>query len=200
MALPAILLQIGAIRVLLELNLPLFLLTVLKIFVGIAFVEEFLKYLVVKEKVLKNSEFDEPVDAMIYMIIAALGFAAAENILVLFSLSPSHILRDVFEAFTLSVIRFWGATFLHALCSGALGYFLALSIYNQKSPNFGKKNLLLIGGLSLATLLHGIYNFSIMELEGKLAWLIPVIVLVSLAIFLTFAFQRLKKLKSVCKI
>ena len=46
--------------------------------------EEILKYLVVRGKVLSDPEFDEPVDAILYMIIAGLGFAAAENILILF--------------------------------------------------------------------------------------------------------------------
>ncbi|MDP1538537.1 MAG: PrsW family glutamic-type intramembrane protease [bacterium] len=192
MALPAILLEMGILKVLGELKLPLILLTFLSIFIGIALVEELLKYLVVKEKVLDHPEFDEPVDVMLYMIIAALGFAAAENILILFSLGPTFLFGNVF---TISVLRFWGATFLHALSSGVLGYFLALSIFETK-----KRGRLLIIGVIIATLLHGLYNFSIMELEGIFSWLIPIVILISLAIFLAFAFKRLKKLKSVCKI
>jgi RsiW-degrading membrane proteinase PrsW (M82 family) len=42
---------------------------------------EIFKYLVVRFKVIKNPAFDEPTDIMLYMIIAALGFAAVENIL-----------------------------------------------------------------------------------------------------------------------
>ena len=52
-------------------------------FIVAGFVEEYFKYLVVRFKVLNSPEFDEPVDAMIYMIIAGLGFAALENILYL---------------------------------------------------------------------------------------------------------------------
>lgn len=91
-------------------------------FVGIAFIEEFLKYLVVRGKVLNNPEFDEPVDAMLYMIIAALGFAALENILILL---PGESPLLFYETLTVSALRFVGATFLHALCSGLVGYFLA---------------------------------------------------------------------------
>jgi len=54
-------------------------------FIGIAFIEEFLKYIVVKYKVLKSSELDEPLDVMLYMIISALGFAALENFLIFLS-------------------------------------------------------------------------------------------------------------------
>ncbi len=191
-AVPAILLEMGILQILGELKLPLILLTFLNIFIGIALVEELLKYWVVKEKVLRHPEFDEPTDAMLYMIIAALGFAAAENILILFFLGPAFLLGDVI---TVSVLRFWSATFLHALCSGTLGYFLALSIFETK-----KRGVLLISGVGIATLLHGLYNFSIMELEGIFSWLIPIVILISLAIFITFAFKRLKKMKSTCKI
>ncbi len=53
-------------------------------FIIIALVEECSKYLIIREKVINNPEFDEPVDTILYMIIIALGFAALENILVLF--------------------------------------------------------------------------------------------------------------------
>jgi RsiW-degrading membrane proteinase PrsW (M82 family) len=191
-ALPAILLEMGILKVFTELKLSLILLTFLNVFIGIALVEELLKYLVVRKKVLDHPEFDEPIDVMLYMIIAALGFAAAENILILFSLGPAFLFGEVF---TISVLRFLGATFLHALCSGTLGYFLALSIFETK-----KRSVLLIIGVGIATLLHGLYNFSIMELERIFSWLIPIVILISLAIFLTFAFKRLKKIKSTCKI
>lgn len=163
-------------------------------FLGIAFVEEFLKYLVVKQKVLNNPEFDEPVDALLYMIIVALGFAALENILVLL---PSE--KSIFFVKALlftSAIRFIGATFLHALCSGILGYFLALSIYENK-----KRTILIVLGLALATILHGLYNLSIikMEINHKLVF-IPIIILIGLAFFVSYGFKRLKKIDSICKI
>ena len=55
----------------------------LYIFLGVATIEEIAKFLVIKIKVLKSSELDEPLDIPLYMIIAALCFAAVENILVL---------------------------------------------------------------------------------------------------------------------
>jgi RsiW-degrading membrane proteinase PrsW (M82 family) len=48
--------------------------------ISFAFIEELLKFLVVKFGVLKNPNFDEPIDSIIYLIVSALGFAAAENI------------------------------------------------------------------------------------------------------------------------
>lgn len=156
-----------------------------------AAIEEILKYLVVRYKVLRSSELDEPVDAMLYMIIAGLGFAAFENILILFGVHPFLQLPEILFLITL---RFVGATFLHALCSGVIGYFLALSFFETK-----KRQWFLFAGLGIATLLHGFYNFFIMKTEGNLRIWAVIIILLGLAIFVSFGFQRLKKLKSVCE-
>jgi len=195
-ALVAIFLEMGALKIFAKLTPGLYrgeeLLVILNAFIGVALIEEGVKFFVVKKSVLDHAEFDEPVDAMLYMIIAALGFAASENILILFGPSPELFLPRILE---ISILRFLGATFLHALCSGTLGYFLALSIFETK------KRLKLISlGLLISIALHGLYNFSIIEVKGGLKFLIPLTILITLAIFVTFGFKRLKKLKSVCKI
>lgn len=206
-ALPVIFLQIGTHSILKELKLSLLLFIFLDIFIKSPLSEEFLKYLVVKEKVLSHQELDEPVDIMLYMIIAALGFAAAENILYLFDFKA-----EILESFYLSSFRGVGAIFLHTLCSGTLGYFLALSIHNTK-----KRGFFLIIGLGIATLLHGLFNFSIIKIGESFVeknkeiimvnpllffsfFVVLITVLIGQAIFLFFAFKRLKKIKSVCKI
>lgn len=182
-AIPAACLEIAILKGFSYLPISFFLITVLNIFIGVALVEEIMKYLVVRQKVLKGPEFDEPVDAMIYMLIAALGFAAVENILILFPLS------HFFEIFTVSAVRFLGATFLHALCSATVGYFLALRFFYKKPRKF------LIFGLWISTLLHGLYNFSIITVDGALKFAIPIAILIGLAIFVSWGFQKLKILK-----
>jgi len=191
-AIPAVFLEMGIFQEINKLNLSPFFISVLNTFLGVALVEESLKYLVVREKVLNNAEFDEPIDAVLYMIIAALGFAALENILILFPLGPIFFLT---RALSISVFRFLGATFLHALCSGLIGYFLALAIFETK-----KREILISFGLGISIFLHGLYNLYIMGVEGGLKFLIPLIILISLATFLTFGFKKLQKMKSVCKI
>jgi len=171
---------------------PPFLFFLLYSFIGIAFVEEFLKYFLIKTEILNDPEFDEPTDTMIYMIIAALGFAALENILVLF---PGQGTFTLLQTATVSSLRFIGATFLHALCSGTVGFFLALSILETK-----KRLRLISSGLIIATILHGLYNFSIMKLDENLYYIyIPVIILTALAFFVSFGFRKLKKITSVCE-
>jgi len=169
-----------------------FLIAIFNIFIGVALIEEVLKYLVVREGILKNPEFDEPIDLVLYMIIAALGFAALENILILFRLGPAFLFSQALE---ISALRFLGATFLHALCSGTLGFFLAISFFETS-----KRRQFFSLGLGISIVLHGFYNFSILKIEGPFQFLIPIIILVGLAAFLSFGFKKLKKLKSVCKI
>lgn len=169
-------------------------------FIIIALVEELSKFLIVKEKVISNPEFDEPVDTMLYMIITALGFAALENILVLFLGEEPMLIK---EAVTITSFRFIGATLLHALCSGALGYFLALSFFEPK-----KRIRLIFKGVIAAVLLHGLFNTSIIIIEGSLAEknyllltfsvIFLIILLSGSAFFISSGFKKLKKIKSIC--
>jgi RsiW-degrading membrane proteinase PrsW (M82 family) len=162
----------------------------LYVFIGGAMVEEYLKYLVIKFKVLRSSELDEPVDIILYMIIAGLGFAALENILILINYHPFLELPKTLEIITL---RFLTATFLHALCSGVVGYFLAISFFNIRK----QKKFLLIG-LGIATILHGFYNLSIIKIDGWEKFILPIIILMGTALFVSMGFKKLKRLKSIC--
>ena len=199
---PAIFLEITLFKEIGAFNFssPVFL--ILNVFLGVALVEEAVKFLAVKFGVLNNPEFDEPIDAMIYMIIAALGFAAGENILILFTTgiesSVTNTLVPFFGStfweviFKTSLLRFLGATFLHALSAAIVGYFIGLSFFDKK-----KRTGLLVIGLTLAILLHGFYNFSIIKLEsskGDFKLLIPFGLLVVSAIFVSFGFSHLKKI------
>jgi len=176
---------------------------------AVGFIEEISKYLAVRFGVLGSSEFDEPIDLMIYMIIAALGFAAFENFLVLFRQIPFQKTTDIFM---IIFSRFLGATFLHTIASGILGYFLAMSFFDFKA-----RRGIFIEGIIIATFLHGFYNLSIIAIEGTFVikggeiiilsqetFLISLSFLIFLflssAIFLFRGFKKLKKIKSVCKI
>jgi RsiW-degrading membrane proteinase PrsW (M82 family) len=160
-------------------------------FFGIALIEETVKYLVVRVKVLSHTEFDEPADAMLYMIISALGFAALENTLIFLNQKTFNI----GETLILSSFRFISATFLHALWSGLVGYFLAAALYEIK-----KRTILVLSGLFLSTALHGIYNFSIIMIRGDFGFLIPLIMLITLALIVHAAFDKIVKVENVCKI
>jgi len=196
---PVIILSLIIGLVLREMGLPMYLI----LFIGVVFVaavvEEIVKYLVVRHSVLNNSAVDEPSDLMIYAITAALGFAAMENIIflfpgreALFGTAPPFFIQDLIAG---SIIRFVSGTFLHALASGIMGYFLALSITRTKC-----QKRLVWTGLVVAILLHGLYNFSIISIEGNESWFVVApILLVSMFIAVLFLFSRTRKMDSVCE-
>jgi RsiW-degrading membrane proteinase PrsW (M82 family) len=154
-------------------------------FLWAAFIEEAVKFLVVRFVVLHNSEFDEPLDAMIYMISAAMGFAAVENVLILFQAIPN----GAEAAIQIWLLRFVGATLLHAVASAVVGYFLALSwFYNHHS---GK---LITIGLGIATIMHLIFNVILLGSKGKPeGFLYSTIFLMFMAGIVATLFRKLKK-------
>lgn len=142
----------------------------------LAALEEIFIFLGVYYVISKRREFDEPVDAMVYMITAALGFAVVENVAANFNLSLPTALET-------TTLRFFGATLLHTLSSGLVGYYWAKSILANN-----KKILAL--GLVLGTLLHASFNYLIMRYEPVV---IPTIFLITLAIFILHDFEKLQK-------
>ncbi|MEK7564340.1 MAG: PrsW family glutamic-type intramembrane protease [Patescibacteria group bacterium] len=122
--------------------------------------EEIIKYLAVLIIVYKTKYVDEPIEWPIYLITAALGFAALEN--TLFLIKPLAT-----EGATVSLLtgqlRFLGATLLHTVSSGILGISLGMSFYLT-----GLKRLWHIFiGLVLAITLHTTFNFFIIKNNGS---------------------------------
>jgi RsiW-degrading membrane proteinase PrsW (M82 family) len=189
--LPAALIEWKFVALLQGLNFSQNILLAIYFLAGVGLVEELAKYLVIRLSVLKNTEFDEPVDAMIYMIIVGLGFAALENILILFLLKEPYLIEKT--ALALSG-RFIGATFLHALCSANVGFFLALSLFKTK-----KRRRLLFFGLLISIALHGLFNIAI-KIEGWQGTTTIITILASLFIIVLFEFKKVKKLASVCRV
>ncbi|MDD5568934.1 MAG: PrsW family glutamic-type intramembrane protease [Candidatus Pacebacteria bacterium] len=171
----------------------------LRYIIGVALPEEFFKYIIVAFFVLRRSCMDEPVDIPLYMIISALGFATAENIL-LFS-DSTRTFGMILEPFGLSLVRFLGATLLHALCSGIIGYFIALSYHKLK-----QKWLFILSGFGIGIILHGLFDFyiewTIMSASNNNNYyfyiFFPIIIIIFMFVFLTFGFRQLRKLKSIC--
>lgn len=139
-------------------------------------IEEVLKFLLVYWWVHKRKEFDEPIDAMVYLIIAALGFATVENI--------ASVSRSA-AGLELMTLRFVGATLLHSLSSGLVGFYWAKAIV-YKQHLLGK----ITQGLIIAILVHGAFN--ILVLKYGPAWQ-ATIFLAFVGFFVLNDFEDLKK-------
>ena len=148
------------------------------IFAGI---EEIVKFWAAWASIHKNPAFDEPVDAMIYMVVASLGFATVENLGAIHS-GIFH-LNTAFETATL---RFLGATLLHSLTSGLVGYYWAWSIREMNSKKF------IIKGLCIATALHAIFNLLILN-YGDIIYSVIFVTIVGM--FVLNDFEKLKDKK-----
>ncbi len=193
---PVFFVQIGMNHLLESFVVDKFIFSIIYWFLIISFSEELFKYLVVRFRVLKSSHLDEPIDIMIYMVVAALGFAAVENILYIFTDVGTFSFTEILNrTLILSFVRFVGATFLHTLCSAVIGYAVAISLCDLKHRRI-EAGL----GIITAIVLHGLYNFSIIKLEGNLKIIIPITILITLAILTSLGFEKLKKIKALCKL
>lgn len=143
---------------------------------AMAAVEELVKFMVVFLWVRSRKEFDEPIDAMIYLIVAALGFSTTENI--------ASAIRST-SGFELMTLRFLGATLLHSLSSALVGFYWALSLIRGSGI---LKSVLT--GLFLAAILHGVFNGLIL-IYGP-AFQITLF-LVFVAFFILNDFEKIKK-------
>lgn len=126
------------------------------LFLSWATFEELLKFGAAYMVALRFAVYDEPLDAIIYLVTAALGFSALENALFLWTpLQQGELLR----ALVTEDLRFMGATLLHTLASVTVGVSLALSFYK---PAVVRKQYAL-AGVILAILLHTSFNFFILQ-------------------------------------
>jgi len=123
-----------------------------------AFIEELAKFAGVRIWASRKKYFDEKSDPFLYMITSALGFACAENFLILlggFNYNFTPFSSLFFQSlFLTSFLRFLGPTLLHCFSSGLLGCFWSYSILLRK------KTIFLLGLLGSVSL-HSLFNFCI---------------------------------------
>jgi RsiW-degrading membrane proteinase PrsW (M82 family) len=116
--------------------------------VGIGLVEEGVKLFLVYRSVFRKPEFNEVLDGIIYGTTAGLGFAALETFL--------YVIRFGLEV---APPRALLTTLAHASFTGLAGYYLGLA----KMGPVARQRWRIAGGLALATLLHGLYDFLILS-------------------------------------
>lgn len=151
-------------------------------------IEEVAKYAVALAVVLWNKAVDEPIDMIMYMIFIALGFAALENALYIYSpLAAGELERSLFTG----GFRFLGATLLHVLASASIGVCMAFAFYKSWPVKLVYGTI----GLFIAIVLHALFNFSIMEASGDAVLLVFLFVWIGI-IFLFLLFEKVKQLTS----
>jgi len=109
--------------------------------------QELAKYIVVRYSVYMSAEFDEPMDGIVYMMAAGIGFATAEN-----WHAASAAGGTVFLAtYAMNVVV---TTLAHGCFAGVLGY--ALGIARWAGP--ARRGPTVLVGLLVAATLNGLFN------------------------------------------
>jgi len=151
-----------------------------------ATIEELLKFIAAAIFGLASAAYDEPIDALIYMITAALGFAAAENALFLYgSIAQDTSIQSILVGDT----RFIGSTLLHTVSSACIGISLALTFFSPRSRCI----LAVTIGVILSISLHILFNIFILQ-QGSAYLLALVGIWISVIVVLLFA-EKIKLLK-----
>ncbi len=118
----------------------------------VGFSEEFSKYLFLRYYIFPKKEFCEPMDGIVYSVMISMGFATFENILYVFGQSTSE------QAYNLAYMRMLTAVPAHASFAVIMGYFVGKAKFLPNNRSF-----YMISGLLLATLVHGLYDFFLMQ-------------------------------------
>lgn len=144
-----------------------FLPTLLFAFVGVALVEELFKFAALMAFSYHRPFFNEPMDGILYTVMIGMGFATLENILY----------ADRFGLET-ALVRAFTAVPAHAAFAVLMGYYVGLAKFDKAN-----RLILLLKGLGWAILVHGIYDFFI--LQAMFDWLIlfALVVLIVSTIF-----------------
>lgn len=127
------------------------------VFLGVAAIEEFSKWIFVYKLEYNDNEFNHLYDGIVYAAFVSLGFACFENILYVFNFGIST-----------GIVRAITAIPGH-LCDGIImGYFLSMAKLSMCNHNkkLARKNIFL--SLLAPIIAHGIYDYTIMasQLSG----------------------------------
>ncbi|MEE3343069.1 MAG: PrsW family glutamic-type intramembrane protease [Bacilli bacterium] len=154
------------------------------VFIGVALVEEFSKWIMTYLISYNNEEFDEIYDIIIYSVFVSLGFACLENILYVSTGGLS-------TAIGRGLLSIPGHT-----CFGVfMGYYFGLAKVCEikKNEELKKKNMIL--SLAVPAILHGIYDYCLFT--GKVIF---VLLFLAFIVFMyMYANKKIKQYASVTR-
>jgi len=115
----------------------------------VALIEEYFKYLVLTKYAYNRKAFNEPMDGIVYGVIASLGFALVENIVYVF-----YYANDAAEGMRIGILRMFTAIPAHALMGVIMGYYVGKAKFNRRN-----EKALMMKGLIGAITLHALYDY-----------------------------------------
>ena len=165
-------------------HLPVFGITgnFFKAFIIAGLTEEVFKRGVVMKFAYNHPAFNEKLDGIVYCVFAALGFAAFENIMYVFS----------YQAISPNIALFRGLLSVpaHTFFGVSMGYYLSLAKYEQ---DFIKRKRYLTLSVVIPVLFHGTYDFILFV--GT-----PIMLLIFIPFVIYMWINGIKKLRKFSKL
>jgi RsiW-degrading membrane proteinase PrsW (M82 family) len=124
-----------------------------KAFFKASFLEELFKFCVLFFFCTKFTEFNEPMDGIVYGLTASLGFAFWENLQYIYM--PD---REVTESLQVAWLRAFTAVPSHAFDGVIMGFFIGRHYFRDY-----KTKINLVWALLIPITLHGFYDWFLME-------------------------------------
>ena len=146
-----------------------------------AITEEPLKFLMILFFLRSRTEFDEPMDALVYGTVVSLGFAILENFAYVYGADSET------SSYVIATLRAFTAIPMHASCGVVMGYYFGRYMFSGS-----RRHLFL--SLAVPIFFHASYNF-LASIDSPF-FLLLLIVLVVYCLRLHKVFIQEQKLKS----
>lgn len=157
---------------------------IIHVFIGVALIEEFSKWLITYSISYNHNEFEEIYDMIVYSVFVALGFAFFENILYVFE-----------GGIGVGIMRALLAVPGHA-CDGVfMGYYLGLAKQSEINGRKDLKKKSIAFSILVPTILHGIYDYCLFS--GVIILILLFFVFVILVYI--FSIKKIKRMSSITK-
>lgn len=121
-------------------------------FIVAGLTEEGLKALILIPNLVREKNFNEKLDGIIYSVFLSLGFATVENIIYILFEDPTSV-------FQVSIIRAIISIPAHMMFAIIMGYYISKYKFNMSKS---KPKIYLIISIIVPILLHGIFDFILM--------------------------------------
>ncbi len=121
--------------------------TALFSFLVVALSEEYAKFFFLRYILFNRKDFNEPLDGIVYAVMIGMGFASFENVL--------YVAEG---GLGVAIVRMLTAVPAHAVFAVFMGYYIGLAKFD-----ITHKNELIRKGLIYPILLHGAYDFFLLQ-------------------------------------
>lgn len=136
--------------------------------VVVGFSEELSKFLFLRYYIFPKKEFCEPMDGIVYSVMVSMGFATFENVMYVYSQKTVEL------SYNVAILRMLTAVPAHASFAVIMGYFVGKAKFTAE-----KRTSLLVTGLLSATIVHGLYDFFLMQQMTEALAIFTLIILIA---------------------